>query len=58
MRGAKKDASIFPKLKDEKQWNDWYNRTIAQARSQFLDEIFDIKHKPIIIIIIIIISIT
>ena len=46
MRGVKRDASIFPKLKDEKQWNDWYNRTKAQARSQFMDEIFDIKYKP------------
>ena len=46
MRDVKRDASIFPKLKYEKQWNNWYNRTKAQARSQFMDEIFDIKYKP------------
>ena len=46
MRGVKKDASNFRKLKDEKQWNDWYNRTKVQARSQFLDKIFDVNYKP------------
>ena len=46
MRGDKRDASFFSKLKDERQLNDWYNRTKAWARSQFVDEIFDIKYKP------------
>ena len=46
MRGVKRDANIFPRLKDEKQWNDWCNRTRSQARSQFVDEICDIKYKP------------
>ena len=46
MRSVKRDSSNFPKLKDEKQWNDWYNRTKEQARSQFVDEIFKIKYKP------------
>ena len=43
-RGVKRDASIFPKLKDEKQWNEWYTKTKAQVISQFVDEIFDIYY--------------
>ena len=36
---------FFSKLKDE-NLNDWYNRTKVQARSEFVDEIFDINYKP------------
>ena len=44
MRGIKRDASNFPKFKDEKYRNEWYNKTQAQARSYFVDEIFDINY--------------
>ena len=43
---VKRDTNIFPKLKDDKKQNDWYNRTKAQARLKFIDEIFDINYKP------------
>ena len=46
MRGIKRDESTFPKFKDEKQWNEWYNNTKAQSRSQFEDEILDINYTP------------
>ena len=44
MRDIKRDSSTFRKFKDEKQWNEWYNKTKAQTRSQFLDDIFDIDY--------------
>ena len=46
MHGIKRDASNFPKFKDEKQWNEWYNKTKEQAKSQFIDEIFNINYTP------------
>ena len=46
MRVVERDVIIFPKLKDEKQWNDCYNKNIAQARSQFMDEIFGLNYVP------------
>ena len=33
MRDIKRDDSTFQKYKDENQWNKWYNKTKAQARS-------------------------
>ena len=36
---------VFQHLK-MKKWNEWYNKTKTQARSQCVDEIFDIDYTP------------
>ena len=46
MRGIKKDDSTFPKFKHETKQNEWYNKTKAQTRFQFVDEIFDTNYTP------------
>ena len=46
MCGIERDSSTFPKFKDERQWNEWYNKIKAQARSQFVDDIFDVNYIP------------
>ena len=51
MCGVKRDASNFPKFQDEKQWNEWYNKTKAQARSQFANEILDVNYTSQLIIL-------
>ena len=44
-RGIKRDPSLFPVLKDSKQWDPWYVDTKAQARAQDVDDILDPNYK-------------
>jgi hypothetical protein len=45
-RGIKRDTSLFPTLKQDKQWDVWQRATIAQARAQDLSKILDHKYTP------------
>ena len=45
-RGIKRDPTLFPVLKDTKQWDAWYVETKAQARAQDVDTIFDRTYVP------------
>ena len=38
--------SLFPTLKDEKQWDAWQRGTIAQARAQDLEQVLDSDYTP------------
>ena len=40
-RGIKRDPSLFPILKDAKQWDPWYIDTKAQARAQDVEDVLD-----------------
>ena len=45
-RGIKRDATLFPQLKDNKQWDSWYIETKAQARAQDIEDILDPTYTP------------
>ena len=45
-RGIKRDPSLFPVLKDAKQWDPWYIETKAQARAQDVEEVLDDTYVP------------
>ena len=46
-RGIKRDTTLFPMLKDSKQWDPWYIDTKAQARAQDVEDILDPDYTPI-----------
>ena len=43
---SKEILVCFLNLRMKKQWNDWYDKPTAQARSQYLNKIFDIDYTP------------
>ena len=45
-RGIKRDASLYPTLKDQKHWNNWNRSVIAQARAHDVSEVFDVNYSP------------
>ena len=46
-KGVKRDASLFPTLKDEKQWDQWRRSTVATGRAQGVEDIFNPSHTPL-----------
>ena len=46
MKGIKRDASIFPVLKEEKQFDDWHGDFITITESQGLEEVLDDSYIP------------
>ena len=44
-RGIKRDPTLFPELKDLKQWDSWCIETKAQAKAQNVEQVFDAKYK-------------
>ena len=44
-RGIKRDATLFPHLKNLKQWDTWYIETKAQARAQDVEDVFNVSYK-------------
>jgi hypothetical protein len=40
-RGIKRDQSLFPILKDDKDWDDWQRRTRAIATAQCVEPVLD-----------------
>ena len=45
-KGIKRDASLFPTLKDEKQWDNWKRDTTALANAQDVAEVLNKDYKP------------
>ena len=46
-RGIKRDINQYIVLKDGKQWDAWQRSTLAMARSQAVDEVFDSTCSPV-----------
>ena len=46
-KGAKRDVSLYPTLKDEKQWDNWNRTTKSLARTQDVIEVFDANFIPL-----------
>ena len=44
-KGIRRDPNMFHTLKDMKTWDNWKRSTIAQARSQGVEEILDANYK-------------
>ena len=42
----KYDASSFPTLKNQNQWDDFNRKLVATARAQELSEVLDVKYSP------------
>jgi hypothetical protein len=47
-RGIKRDISMFPTLKQDKQWDVWQRAIFAQARAQDLIEVLTASYVPVI----------
>ena len=45
-KGIKRDAALYPILKDQNQWADWNCAVISQARAQDVQEVFNITYWP------------
>ena len=45
-RGIKRDQSLFPVLKDEKDWDDWQRRVRTQATAQGVEDVLDPNYSP------------
>ena len=41
----KRDPTLFPELKDLKQWDSWCIEIKAQAKAQNVEQVFDAKYK-------------
>jgi hypothetical protein len=46
-KGVKRDPSLFPILKDEKQWDEWQCSMIAHARAQDVVDVFNPNYVPV-----------
>jgi hypothetical protein len=46
-KGIKRDANMFPTLKQDKQWDNWQRTVITQARAQDLNDVLDPNFTPI-----------
>ena len=44
-RSIKRDASLYPNLKDHRQWNNWKRAVLAQANAHDIQEVFDPNYK-------------
>lgn len=47
-RGIKRDQSLFPVYKEERDWDDWQRRTRAQATAQGVENVLDISYHPVV----------
>jgi hypothetical protein len=47
-RGIKRDQSLFPVYKEDKDWDDWQRRTRAQATAQGVDNVLDVSYVPVL----------
>ena len=45
-KGNKRDAALYPILKDHRHWNNWNHSVLAQARAHDLKEVFDLENEP------------
>ena len=46
-RGIKRDQSLFPVLKEERDWDDWQRRMHTQALAQGVENVLNPYYKPI-----------
>ena len=46
VKGVKHDPSVFTKLHDQKQFNDWNDNVVTWVAAQCVDEVLDPSHKP------------
>ena len=45
--GIRHNLTLFPILKDTKQWDAWYIETKVQARAQDVEKILNPQYKPV-----------
>ncbi|MGL4349116.1 MAG: hypothetical protein ACRCT2_00790 [Plesiomonas shigelloides] len=45
-RGIKRDQSLFPVYKDDKEWDDWQRRMRTQATAQGVENVLDALYTP------------
>ncbi|MGL4351678.1 MAG: hypothetical protein ACRCT2_14160, partial [Plesiomonas shigelloides] len=47
-RGIKRDQSLFPVYKEEKDWDDWQRRTRTQATAQGVENVLNMSYIPVV----------
>ena len=45
-KGIKRNAAVYPIIKDQNQWVNWNRTVISQARAHDVQEVFDITYRP------------
>ena len=45
-KGTRRDASLYPNLKDNCHWNNWNRSVLAQAQAHDLKEVFNVNYVP------------
>ena len=45
-KGIKRDASVYPTLKEQSHFNNWHRSVIAQARAHDISEVFNLTYSP------------
>jgi hypothetical protein len=45
-KGTKRDAALYPVLKDNKHWSNWNRSVLAQLQAHDLKEIFNTTYQP------------
>jgi hypothetical protein len=46
-KGTRRDASLYPTLKDNNHWNNWNRSVLAQAQAHDLKEVFNMEYVPV-----------
>ena len=45
-KGIKRDAAIYPMLKDQKHWDAWNRSLVTQAKAHDVHEVLDLSYAP------------
>ena len=48
-KGIKRDASLYPVLKQDIEWDTWNRSVVSIARAQALDQVLDSTYRPCLI---------
>ena len=48
-KGIKRDASLFPIMKQDIEWDSWNRSVVSIARAQGLDQVLDSTYRPCLI---------
>jgi hypothetical protein len=48
-KGIKRDASLFPVIKQDTEWDSWNRSIVSLARAQAIEQVLDSTYTPILI---------
>jgi hypothetical protein len=48
-KGIKRDASLFPVIKQDTEWDSWNRSIVSIARTQNIDQVLDSDYRPVLV---------